>query len=205
MPREELMIGLTSERDFYAVKGAIQALLGVLNPRAELEATPLDNEQLKSARSCELWIVQSPNAPQLLGYLGEINPDGLRRFDLRASTTVAELKFAALSAMVDLVPQYTKQAAYPAVERDLNLVVDEEVRWGDLAKAVREAASPFAERLEYRELYRDAERLGPGKKSLLMTLTLRSHDQTLTNDEADRIRDRIVAACQARFGAQLRA
>ena len=49
-----------------------------------------------------------------------------------------------------------KQAAYPAVERDLNLVVDEKVRWGDLAKVVREAASPFAERLEYRDLYRDA-------------------------------------------------
>ena len=59
--------------------------------------------------------------------------------------------------------------------------------------------------LEFQDVYRDAERLGAGKKSLLFTLTLRSPDGTLTNDEADQIRSRVVEACRAAHAAQLRA
>ena len=79
------------------------------------------------------------------------------------------------------------------------------MRWADVAGTVREAAAPFAEPIEFQDVYRDRERLGAGKKSLLFTLTLRSRDGTLTGDEADRLRDRVVAACQAAHGAQLRA
>ena len=67
------------------------------------------------------------------------------------------------------------------------------------------AAAPDAEHLELQDVYRNAERLGPGKKSLLLTLTLRSADGTLTGEEADAIREKIVAACAERHGAQLRA
>ena len=60
------------------------------------------------------------------------------------------------------------------------------------------------EGLEYRDTYRDAERLGPGKKSLLLTIALRSKEGTLTSPQADAVRDRIVAACKREHGAELR-
>jgi phenylalanyl-tRNA synthetase beta chain len=58
--------------------------------------------------------------------------------------------------------------------------------------------------LQYLDTYRDAERLGPGRKSLLMTIALRSTDGTMTNQQADETRDRIVAACSKQHGAELR-
>ena len=59
--------------------------------------------------------------------------------------------------------------------------------------------------LEYRDTYRDPARLGPGRKSLLFSLALRSKEGTLTSAAADAVRDRVVAACGAEHGATLRA
>jgi phenylalanyl-tRNA synthetase beta subunit len=91
------------------------------------------------------------------------------------------------------------------VARDLNLVVNERVRWADLAGTVQAAGGGELEAVEYRDTYRDPQRLGAKKKSQLFTITLRRKDGTLTSAEADRVRDQIVAACEKSHGAQLRA
>ena len=96
------------------------------------------------------------------------------------------------------------QSPYPAVTRDLNLVVAEAVRWADLAATVRQHGGACFESLEYRDTYRDPQRLGD-RKSLLFTISLRSAEGTLTSQQADEVRDRIVAACRTAHGAELRA
>jgi len=83
--------------------------------------------------------------------------------------------------------------------------VDESVRWSDLAATVRRHSGAYFEDLAYQDTYRDEKRLGRGKKSLLMTLTLRWREGTLTNQQADAIRDQIVAACRQHHNAELRA
>jgi len=205
LPREDLMIGLTSGGDFFATKGVIEGLLAALNPAARLEVRPTRHELLDSERSAELLISTPEKADLLLGYLGEVSRGGLERFELRGGTTVAELKLSALEQIAELIPKYRQPPVFPAVSRDLNLVVDEAVLWADLAATVQKAAAPHAEAIEFQDVYRDTERLGAGKKSLLLTLTLRSPDGTLTNDEADQIRSRVVEACRAAHAAQLRA
>ena len=117
---------------------------------------------------------------------------------------VAEIRLAPLMEAADLVPRCVAQSPYPAVSRDLNLVVAEPVRWADVAATVRQHAGECFESLEYRDTYRDPERLGSGKKSLLFTITLRSSDGTLTSQQADEVRDRVVAACRERHAAELR-
>jgi len=205
LPSEQLMLALTSGQDYFAVKGVIESLLAKLDPAARLEVRPTRQELLDTRRSTELRVHTSSAPDLLLGYLGEVTTTGLKRFELRAPSTVAELNLAALEQIAHLIPQYAKLPAFPAVSRDLNLVVDEQVQWSDVEQTVRKAAAPFAESLEFKDVYRDPERLGPGKKSLLFTIILRSHEGTLTNDEADQIRVRVVEACQAAHQAQLRA
>ena len=114
------------------------------------------------------------------------------------------MKLAPLVEAANLVPRYAPLPPYPAVTRDLNLVVDESVRWADVAATVRANGGPYFEGLEYRDTYRDPQRLGAGKKSLLMTIALRSNEGTLTSQQADEIRDQIVAACrdEARGGVE---
>lgn len=204
LPAEETMIALSSGGDYSAVKGVIESLVGLLRPDAELVVRPAAMQPLLDpVRSGELRLALADSEP-LLGFLGEVSPAGRKQFDLRTPTTVAELKLSALLDIAELIPQSGRLSPFPAISRDLNLVVDEGVLWADVAKTVRGAAAPFAESLQLQDVYRSPERLGAGKKSFLLTLTLRSAEGTLTGDEADALREQIVAACAAQHGAQLR-
>jgi len=199
LPEEEFMLGATSGRDYLAVKGVIEAMLAALDPAVQLEADDAGCDLFDPAQSCRLKL-----DGQLLGYVGQLRAEGLKRFDLRRPATVAEVKLSPLVGAADLIPRHVPQPPYPALGRDLNLVVDESVRWADVAVTVRRNCGEYFENLDYCDTYRDPQRLGTGKKSLLMTITLRSKEGTMTNQQADAIRGQIVAACAAKHGAGLR-
>ncbi len=84
------------------------------------------------------------------------------------------------------------------------MLVDEAVRWAQIAATVRASGGPDLESFEYRDTYRDANRLGAGKKSFLFSIGLRSPAGTLTSQQADSVRDQIVAACRREHGTELR-
>ena len=81
--------------------------------------------------------------------------------------------------------------------------VDETVRWADLVASVRASAGEELENVTYQETYRNTKKDGAGKKRLLFTIFFRSNVRTLTNEEADSIRDRIVDSCSKQHGAKL--
>lgn len=199
LPDEQPMLGITSGRDYPAVKGMIEATVAALNPAAELEATDAGCELLTPGESCQLRI-----DGEVLGYVGRLTDEGLKRSELRGPATVAEVKLSLLVKAAELIPRHVPQPPYPAVTRDLNLVVDEPIRWADVAATVRAHCGEYFEHLAYCDTYRDPERLGAEKKSLLLTIALRSKEGTMTNQQADQLRDRIVAACREKHGAQLR-
>lgn len=198
LPDERWVLAIASGGDFLRVKGVLESTVAALNPAASLTVAKTKQSFLEGERSCELRV-----DGQLLGYLGEVSSAGQKQFGLRVSTTVAEVDLAVLARVAELVPQHVDQSPYPAIERDLNLIVAEEVLWGDMADSVRSSAGECLEELLYRETYRDPKRDGAGKKRQLFSITLRSAERTLTNEEADQIRDRVVNACQQQHGAVL--
>ena len=101
----------------------------------------------------------------MFGYVGRLTHEAMRQFDLRGPAVVAEIRLAPLVEEADLVPRCFPPSPYPAVTRDLNLVVDESVRWADVAATVRLHAGPGFESLDYRDTYRDAKRLGDKRAS----------------------------------------
>lgn len=199
LPDEQWTLAISTGGDYLSLKGVVEGLLEFLHIAAEMAVKPLEHELFTSGRYTELWL-----AGQMWGYLGEVNDEGLKRFDLRGRTTVAELKFLLLIELCNLVPKYQPLPQYPAIRRDLNLVVDEAVRYADLARAIQTSAGPLLEDIHYRETYRSGQ-LGPGKKSLLLSVLLRDPNSTLTGEQADEVCSRVVAACHERCGAQLRA
>jgi phenylalanyl-tRNA synthetase beta chain len=200
LPVEELMLAITSGRDFLTVKGILEAMIESLNPTAALGVTDFQHQLFAPGRACELRL-----DGERFGFLGEVSPTGLKQFELRGPSTVAEVRVAMLERIANLAPQAIELSPYPAVERDINLVLAEEVRWGAIAATIQAAAGENLERLAYRDTYRDSERLGSGQKSFLFTLILRGRKATLTSPEADEARDSVVAACAKSHGAQLRA
>lgn len=199
LPQEDLLLAITSGREYPAVKGVIEAILGELKATDPLEASDCDVAMLDRSSACRLRFRN-----EAFGYVGQLHPEALRQFDLRGPTTVAEVRLSLLVDAADLVPRCVVQSPYPAVTRDLNLVVDESVRWADVAATVQASGGPLFESLDYRDTYRDAKRLGD-RKSLLFTIGLRWAEGTLTSQQADEVRDQVVAACRAKHGAELRA
>ena len=92
---------------------------------------------------------------------------------------------------------------YPAVREDIAVTVDEGVEVGALVDAVREAAGPILREARVFDVYR-GEQVGEGRKSVAIHLSFQSPERTLTDEEAAEARDRIVAALNERFGAELR-
>ncbi len=201
LPEEWWMLGVTSGRPYAEVKGVVEAIMVALNPKLDrqVENLPCDMPLLDPNASCRLML-----DGQLLGYVGQLSAAGHKQSDLRGPAAVAELRLGALFERADLVPQYVPLPAFPGVSRDLNLVVDEAVRWAQIAATVRHNGGPDLESLEYRDTWRDADRLGAGKKSFLFSIGLRGQEGTLTSQQADSVRDRIVAACRREHGAELR-
>ncbi|HUY32203.1 MAG TPA: phenylalanine--tRNA ligase subunit beta [Pirellulales bacterium] len=200
LPCEELMLGLTSGGDFFAVKGVIEALLAALDPAAQPRMEDCSEALFTSGRGCRLYL-----GDRLLGCLGEVSAAGLKQFDLRGPTTVAELWVRELEAIAIRVPQYIELPSFPSTSRDVNLELPAAVRWADLAAVVRASGGESLERLEFKEIYSDDALVGQGRKSVLFRLALRSREGTLTSQQADAIRDAVVRACGAEYGAVLRA
>ena len=198
LPHENFMLAITSGRDYLAVKGVIETILAELKVALPLAAADAGMAILDPSASCRLQL-----GGEMFGYVGRLTHEALRQFDLRGPAVVAEIRLAPLVEESDLVPRCVPQSPYPAVTRNLNLVVTESVRWAKVAATVREQGGPCFESLDYRNTYRHAKRLGD-KKSLLFSIALRSPGGTLTSQQADEVRDRIVVACKAKHGAELR-
>jgi phenylalanyl-tRNA synthetase beta chain len=200
LPGEEVMLGLTSGGDFFAVKGAIEAIFEALAVRGEMEVRNFQHSLLTTGSAAEVLL-----DGVRVGVLGEVSWAALTAFDLRGATTVAELRLAPLIERAELVPRYKEIPSTPAIARDLNLELKEDVRWAEIATAIKEAGGGVLEQLAFKDIYRDEELRGRGEKRLLFSVTLRDPQTTLTGAEADAIRDRIVAACSERYGARLQA
>lgn len=198
LPIEQHTLGITSGEGYLALKGVIEGLVTALNPSCVVEVRETNQPLLDVDRCCELRV-----DGELLGFLGDVTPASLKKFKLRTPTTIAELSLAALGSIAELIPQHAPQSAFPAMSRDLNLIVDESLRWADLAGTVRQSGGQLLESVTYQDVYRDTERDGDGKKRLLFSITLRSAEATLTNEQADEIRDAIVKACGDQHSAAL--
>ncbi|HMB04537.1 MAG TPA: phenylalanine--tRNA ligase subunit beta [Isosphaeraceae bacterium] len=199
LPDEPAMLGLVGGRDYLGLKGMVEALLGRLHAEHALEVRPAAIDLFTPGRSAELLLGGAH-----LGYLGEVDRSRLDALELRGACSAAELRLDVLIARADLAPQYRPLPPFPAVARDLSLVVPQSLAWSDLAAAVTKAAGPTLEEVVYLDTFRGGN-VPEGKQSLHIGLRFRHPERTLTGDEVGRGVEAIVDACAARFDATLRA
>ena len=165
LPLEQSTLGITTGGDFHRLKGVVESILDLLHVTDPLEVAPGQLPMLDHQRQGRLRL-----GNRLLGYLGEVNPPGLKQVGLRGTTAVLEMDLSVLFAAANLVPQQQPLSDYPAIARDLNLIVDEAVQWSELESTIRQAAGPLLEMLRFQEVYRDKKKDGPDKKRLLFSI-----------------------------------
>ena len=114
-----------------------------------------------------------------------------------------ELSLEALEKISVLIPIHHNQSLFPAVSRDFNLIMDNSVRWAEIESTVRESGGELMESVKYVETFRNEEKDGPNKKRVLLSVTLRSPNETLTGEQAEAVSSQIVANCESKHGASL--
>ena len=204
---EPLLAGLVTGGGYAVAKGRVEAVLARLgiDPSVEVRWRPVALDLFAPGRAAELVLERDGTATRV-GVAGEVAAGVLKRSGLDGTVAAAELRLDAIESAVDRPRRLVPPSDYPAVERDLNLVVDRAVPWGDLERAIRatDTHDRAIESIRLVQVWEDAERLGAGKKSMVVGLRLRSATGTISSDESKRIVDGIVAACGRDCGAVLR-
>jgi phenylalanyl-tRNA synthetase beta chain len=198
MPEEPARLALVSGRDFRTLKGSVEALVDGLHVTAPLRTSALDVPLFAPGRAAELLLGETH-----LGYLGEIDDAQLEFFELREKCTAAELEFDVLLQKADLVAQNRPLPPFPAVVRDLSLVVAQSLQWAELCETVRRAAGPTLESVQYEDTFRGGN-ITQGYESVHFSMIFRHPERTLTGQEVDCAVKSVVEACEARFRAALR-
>ncbi len=197
LPVEKTKLALVCDSDFRDLGGVIEGLISCINRDAQVVFAP--TEQVWAQTAAEIIV----NGDRI-GIAGIISNQLRDRFDFENVTPcAAELEFEALLALQSKELKVKPIPRFPAIVRDLSLIVDEQVRWADIIEAVNRKASAELEQTCFVGIYR-GKVVPPGKKSVTLSLRFRDRDGTLTHESVDRLEADIVAELARSIGAELR-
>jgi len=184
--------------DFFDLKGAIEQLVESIGARDVRYVSVTDRPHLHPRSACELRIAGKP-----VGSFGELHPKAAQALSLPRGVFVFELAVEALEQGAHLVPRSKSLPRFPAVLRDLAVVLDDTVAAADVEAEIRAAGGQLVEEVTLFDLYR-GQGVPQGKKSLAFAVRLRAAERTLTDEEAVKAHAAIVSRLGEKFGATLR-
>lgn len=195
---EPKVLSAVSGRSFGELKGVVEQLLDAINHQVRLTAVPAEGPWFQPGRGAELQV-----NGQRLGWLGEISHEVRTALSLHDSASFFEIDLAVLEPLVQLSPPYTPVPEYPAINRDINFVLDESVSYTELSEVIRTSAGSLLEEVAFSSQYRGPQ-IPADKKSYVVRLHYRAPDRTLTSEEVDAIQGKVIADCASKLAAQHR-
>jgi phenylalanyl-tRNA synthetase beta chain len=197
LPIEKTKLAIACDGDFSLLRGAVDGLINSINRDAEAVFTPA--ELVWAQTGAEITVNS-----KLIGVAGVISQAVKDKFDFKNVTPcAAELDFEMLSALQGGPLKVRPVRKFPAIERDLSIVIDEQVRWADIITAVDKKSPDELEDVRFVGIYR-GKGIPSGQKSLTLTLQFRDQDGTLTHETVDRFQADILNSLTESTGAQLR-
>ncbi|MGB9679969.1 MAG: phenylalanine--tRNA ligase subunit beta [Thermoanaerobacteraceae bacterium] len=185
------------EVDFYIIKGVIEKILENLNI-TNVDYLRSTFQIYHPGRSAEIFINN-----ESLGIFGELHPDVLNNYNIPIRIYAGELDIVKILKYVPREKKYKQLPKYPAVERDLAVVVDEDIFVGDIQKVIIEAGGKLVDNVNLFDIYK-GKNIPQGKKSVAYSILYRSHEKTLTDEEVNVIHDNILRMLYEKFKAVLR-
>ncbi|MDX1444381.1 MAG: phenylalanine--tRNA ligase subunit beta [Gammaproteobacteria bacterium] len=182
------------EVDFADLKGDVEALVGMGG--GELRAERAEHPALHPGQSAKLLL-----DGEELGWIGRIHPKIVKFLDLPQSALVFELKLDPLRA--SRVPENQAISRFPAIRRDLALLVGEETPAQALVDTVQAAAGEMLQDVTIFDVYR-GKGVDSGLKSVALSLILQDSSRTLTEDDIEAVMARVASQLREDLGAQLR-
>jgi phenylalanyl-tRNA synthetase beta chain len=179
--------------DFYDLKSDVEALFALTGRQAAISYIAEAHDSLHPGKSAAIY-----DRNVRVGWLGQLQPEIARKLELRDPPWIFELVID--PSFRSEVPVFTEISRFPAIRRDLAVVVDESVTLDELRQSVNLAAKGLLRELNVFDVYR-GKGVEPGRKSIALGLILQETSRTLTDGEADAV----VAAVIERVKGDLKA
>jgi phenylalanyl-tRNA synthetase beta chain len=181
--------------DFFDLKGDLQALLSLVAPAGSFDFEAVEHPVLHPGQSARVLRDGQP-----IGWIGMLHPVPQKALDLPA-TFVFEIDLDGLDH--GRLPAFTPISKYPAIRRDLAVVVGRDVPAGDVLACARAAAPANVREVALFDVY-TGDNIEAELKSLALSLILQESSHTLTDQEVDQATTRVLDALASELSAKLR-
>ena len=194
-----LTIGMYGKNiDFYVLKGIVENILeSTYINRYDIEKEK-ENKSYHPGRCANMKV-----GKDVIATLGEVHPIVLENYDIEKRVYLAEINVTKLEKYSRNNKKYVEVPKFPAVERDIAVIVDEEIEVGQIEKIIIKKGKKLLEQVQLFDIYRD-EKLGQNKKSIAYSLIFRDPKKTLSDEEINTTMDNIIKELDKTLNAKLR-
>jgi phenylalanyl-tRNA synthetase beta chain len=197
LPEQKCKLALISDGDFREIRGIVEGLVKMLNRDVKPQFVPAELIWSKAG----VQIIANGRA---IGVGGILSDAVLEKLDIKgASPCAVELDFESLANLRADVLKVKPLPRFPAIERNLSIIVDETVRWADIESLISKKPLAQLEDIRFVGIYR-GKPIKQGKKSVTLALRFRDEDGTLTHDMVDQFQKSILEELSASLSAELR-
>lgn len=189
LPEEKMMLalGMYGKGDFFDMKGCVEAILDRLGITTGVTYEPKgEHSYLHPGRKADIMM-----DGEVLGYLGEVHPEVADNYNLGTKTYVAVLDVAKLAEKANFDIKYQGVAKFPAVTRDISLVMKKTVLAGQIEEVIRKSGGKLLEDYHLFDIY-EGENVGKDEKSLAYSIRFRAKDRTLEDKDVSAVMDKIL-------------
>ena len=196
--RMQFTLGFYGDGDFYTMKGVIEEFLESIGMNGKKEYDPNAGKKfLHSGRQANISY-----GGKVIGYLGEVHPEVLDNYDIGTKAYVAVLDMPEIIPFATFDRKYEGIAKYPAVTRDISMVVPREILVGQIEAVIAQRGGKILESYSLFDIY-EGSQIQAGFKSVAYTLTFRAKDRTLEDADVSAAMKKILNGLQG-LGIELR-
>jgi phenylalanyl-tRNA synthetase beta chain len=197
LPIQKTKLAMVCDSDFRDLRGVVEGLVNSISRDAQIDFTPVD---LVWAQTGAEILINS----QLVGTAGVVSQAVSGKLDFKdMSPCAVEVDFGMLMSLSGGAIKVKPIPRFPAIQRDLSIIVDEKIQWADIIKAVESKACAELEDVKFVGIYR-GKGIPSGRKSVTLTLRFRDEDGTLTHEIVDGFEGDIVRSLTESTKAELR-
>ncbi len=196
--RMQFTLGMYGEGDFFSMKGVIEEFL---------EKVGLHGKETYDPKAGKPYLHPGRQANVIydgtvIGYLGEVHPDVADIYGIGERAYIAVIDMPEIEARATFDRKYAGIARYPAVTRDISMVVPKEILVGQIEEVIEKKGGAYMESYELFDLYEGAQ-IKAGYKSVAYSIVFRAKDKTLEDAEVSKVMEKILKALEA-LGIELR-
>ena len=196
--RMQLTLGMYGEGDFFTMKGVIEEFFEKAGMKELVTYEKSTYSFLHPGRQADIIY-----AGRKVGYIGELHPAVGDNYNIKDRVYVAVIDMPQIYDLTSFDRKYKGIAKYPAVTRDISMVVPKEVLAGQIEEVIRKNAEELLEECTLFDIYEGAQ-IGAGFKSMAYSVAFRAPDRTLAEDEVNDVMNKILSGLKE-LGIELRA